>query len=130
MLKQSKELFPKLFKGIGTKTMGKWSAIAGKAAGPVLMLAQSGFELWQAQKEEAREREHYRQFVAGVMSTLRQSLNDAVGQYELRIKQISKAVFDPLLSVLDEQAMQLTALSNNNRATRERLAAWTRDLDA
>lgn len=130
LLKQGKEWFPKLFKGIGPKTMGRWAGVAGKAAGPLLMVLQSGYELYQAHKEEERAREQHRQFVASVMSTVRQAFGDAVEQYELMFKRIAKAALDPVLDALDRQALALKTVSDANQSTRERLAAWTRDIDA
>jgi hypothetical protein len=130
LLKQGKEWFPKLFKGIGPKTMGKWAGTAGKAAGPVLMVLQSSYELYQAQKEENHAREQHRQFVASVMSTVRQAFDDAVEQYELMFKRVSKAALDPVLEALDQQALALKTVSDANQSMRERLGIWTRELDA
>jgi hypothetical protein len=130
LLKQGKEWFPKLFKGIGPKTMGKWAGVAGKAAGPLLMVLQSGYELYQAQKEESQAREQHRQFVAGVMSTVRQAFGDAVEQYELMFKRLTKAALDPVVEALDRQALALKTVSDAGQATRERLAIWTRELDS
>lgn len=130
LLKRGKEWFPKLFEGIGKKTMGKWAAIVGKAAGPVLMVLQSSYELYQAQKEENHAREQHRQFVASVMSTVRQAFDDAVEQYELMFKRVSKAALYPVLEALDQQALALKTVSDANQSMRERLGTWTRELDA
>jgi ABC-type hemin transport system ATPase subunit len=129
ILKQGKEWFPKLFKGIGSKTMGKWAGVAGMAAGPLLMVLQSGYELYQAHREEEQARERHRQFVVGLMSTVRQAFGDAVEQYELMFKRITKATLDPVLDALDRQALALKTVSKAHEATRGRLADWTRELD-
>ena len=128
-LKFGKDILPKLFKGIGPKTMGKWAAAAGKLAGPLLIVGQIGWDLFQAQKQEDEEREQHRQFVQGVMGVVHQAFNDAVGQYELMFKNMSKAVLDPVLEALDERSIALQTQSLQQREIQERLSTWSRELD-
>jgi hypothetical protein len=43
-----KEFLPKLFKGIGPKTMGRWASTAGRRAGPLVQVGTALYEVYQA----------------------------------------------------------------------------------
>lgn len=129
LLKYGKEWFPKLFRGIGKKTMGKWAGVAGKAAGPILMVGQAGWELLQAQKEEAQARDNHRLFVQNVMSIVRQALDDTTRRYEQKIKEVAKTAVNPVLEALDRRTTELYSQGAANQALQERLAGWSRGLD-
>lgn len=128
-LQLGKQWFPKFFKGIGQKTMGKWAGAAGKAAGPVLIVGQAAYELYSAHKEEAQAREQHRQFVVGVMDTVKQAFSDALNQYELMFKKIARSTMDPVLEALDKHASLLQSQDLARHKMHERLSTWTRDLD-
>ena len=130
LLKYGKEWFPKLFKGIGKKTMGKWAGAAGKAAGPILVAGQAGWELLQAQREEAEARDSHRLFVQGVMSKVRQAFDDTTRRYELKIKDVARAAVGPVLAALDRRAVDLHSQSAANQDLQKRLAEWSRGFDA
>lgn len=128
-LKMGKQWFPTLFKGIGKKTMGKWAGVAGKAAGPILIVGQAAYDLYSAQKEEEQAREQHRRFVVGVMDTFKQAFSDALNQYELMFKNIARSTMDPILRALDQRAALMQSQDSENHAMHERLAKWTRELN-
>lgn len=130
LLKYGKEIFPDLFKGIGPKTMGKWAAGAGKAAGPLLALATSAYELWQASEDEKRAREEHRQFIAGVMSAVRKTFADALEDYDVAFRKIAASAFDPFIECLDRHACALNTADAQSEKLRARLAAWSSGLEA
>ena len=63
------------------------------------------------------------------MGVVHQAFNDAVGQYELMFKNMSKAVLDPVLEALDERSIALQTQSLQQREIQERLSTWSRELD-
>lgn len=128
MLKLGKDWFPKLFKGIGKKTMGKWAGIAGKAAGPLLLIGEASYNLYAAQRDEAQARERHRQFVVGVMNIVNQAFSDALTQYEVMIKSIAKSALNPVLAALDDRVVLLQSQNAERHTLLGRLATWTREL--
>lgn len=129
ILKQGKSWFPKLFKGIGAKTMGKWAGAAGKAAGPILVVGKAGWDLLQAHREDAQARDNHRLFVQNLVSVVRQALDDTTRRYESKIKDVARASVDPVLRALDKRTADLYAQGEESKALQERLTGWSRGLD-
>jgi predicted GTPase len=129
LLKYGKDWFPRLFKGIGPKTMGRWAGMAGKAVGPLLAIGQGAWELYQANQEEAEQRERHRKFVEQVMTVVRRAFDDAVTEYELKIGGIARDALTPILEALDRRTVELQSQSQTQRALQDRLASWTRKFE-
>jgi hypothetical protein len=128
-LEYGKKVFPELFKGIGTKTMGKWASVAGKYAGPIMSIATALYSLWQANKSEEEESRAFERQVAAIMSEANDFLDEAHDNYRLQIKSTLNELFAPILASIDEKLGQAQQESEHDQKDRKLLRAFRDTLD-
>lgn len=114
VLQQCKEWFPKIFSGIGSKTIARWAGTVVSALGVVASL---GAVLWQvyddyqaqqrAEDEARRRAESIRNAVLTTQEALRQAFRAAIDQ-------IFSEAFDSLISQLSAKVQQLAAEEKSN----------------
>lgn len=123
ILKQGKDWFPELFKGIGPKTM---SSIAGRLApfvGPLIEVALSIWNYYQATAEAERqvemERQH-REAVRTRVSTLVDELLDSLSDG------VEDALNDSLQALINALNAELRQLDRNDSEARAHIDAMRR----
>lgn len=128
-MRMGKEYFPKLFKGIGPKTMEKFAAKVVPFVGPAIDLAMGIYDYYQAKvaEEKAAEQERlYYQRIAEQTSRLVAEIHDAsLEMYSDIIRQIFNPLMNQLQDELDALAGDVAAserVTKRLRAIREALA--------
>jgi GTPase involved in cell partitioning and DNA repair len=102
-LEKGKTWLPKLFKGIGPKTMGKWATAASRWAGPVVAAGTTIYDVYQVfRQEQEMKRQMERQTVA-IEDAADKFVNDLCGAYRDQVRDVVVNIFTPVLSYLDEQ---------------------------
>jgi hypothetical protein len=128
LLHKGKEWFPKLFKGIGDKTIGKWATTAGKAAGPALVLATAAYELWNAGASDREARREHERFVGTVMGDVRSTFALAQDEYRGALSKEVRAIFAPLVASVDSRIAEAAAVNSAVAAQLKELTAWEQQL--
>jgi|JI10StandDraft_1071094.scaffolds.fasta_scaffold37632_2 hypothetical protein len=128
LLHKGKEWFPKLFKGIGDKTIGKWATRAGKAVGPALVLATAAYELWSAGASDREARLEHERFVGTVMSDVRSTFALAQDEYSGALSKEVRAIFAPLLASIDSRIAEAAAVNSVVAKQLHELTAWEQQL--
>lgn len=128
LLHKGKEWFPKLFKGIGDKTIGKWATTAGKAVGPALVLATAAYELWDAGASDREARREHARFVGTVMVNVRSTFALAQKEYSGALSKEICSIFAPLLASIDSKIAEAAAVNSAIAERLQELTVWEQQL--
>lgn len=116
-LKQGKNWFPKLFKGIGPKTMEKMAGRVTPFIGPAIDTAMAFYDYHQANQYEMRQIEQQRQHLERAKNQAVSIVDELyVALYE-EVEDVLDETFSPLIKGLKQNLTQLSKQSNGVEAT-------------
>lgn len=95
-LELGKELLPKLFKGIGKKTMERWAAMAGRWAGPLMQAGMAIYGIYQAFSTEKAEKAALERQAKAVEDAANTFVDDLRQAYLAQIALVIEEVFKPI----------------------------------
>jgi hypothetical protein len=102
-LEQGKKWLPKLFKGIGPKTMGKWATTASRWAGPVVAVGTTIYEVYQVVKQEREMKRQIERQTIAIADAAEKFVKDLSDAYSEQVRDVIADVFTPISNYLDEQ---------------------------
>lgn len=111
VMKQGKQWFPAMFKGIGPKTMGKMAGKAAPFVGPAIDVVMAGWDYYKAQEVVERQARKQRQHLESIRLKV-SSLVDEL--YETLADSVDDSLHDsyfPLVSSLQQSLQTLTGES-------------------
>lgn len=106
-LELGKEFLPKLFKGIGPKTMGRWASTAGRWAGPLVQVGVAVYDIYQAIRTENAEKAAQARRIKAIDDSASSFVYDLRQAYQQQISQVVEQVFKPIDEWIREQAQAL-----------------------
>lgn len=95
-LELGKEFLPKLFKGIGPKTMGRWASTAGRWAGPLVQVGVALYDIYQAIRVENAEKAAQARRTKAIDDSASSFVHDLRQAYQLQITLVVEQVFKPM----------------------------------
>lgn len=120
LMKQGKEWFPSMFKGIGQKTMERIAGKAMPSVGPAISLVMSVWDYYKAQEIEQRQILQQRH----QLETLNQQVSSLVEDlYETLGKSVDDALHDTLHPMVSSLLESLEALSGELSSLHSDIAA-------
>ena len=102
-LEQGKTWLPKLFKGIGPKTMGKWATKASRWAGPVVAVGTTIYDVYQVVRQEQEVKRQIERQTMAIEDAADKFVDDLCGAYRDQVRDVVVNVFTPVSNFLDEQ---------------------------
>ena len=102
-LEQGKAWMPKLFKGIGPKTMGKWATTASRWAGPVVAVGTTIYDVYQVFRQDQEMKRQMERQTMAIEDAADKFVDDLCGAYRDQVRNVVINVFTPVLNYLDEQ---------------------------
>lgn len=106
-LELGKEFLPKLFKGIGPKTMGRWASTAGRWAGPLVQVGVAVYDIYQAIRTENAEKAAQARRIKAIDDSASSFIHDLRQAYQLQINLVVEQVFKPIDEWMVEQGQAL-----------------------
>jgi hypothetical protein len=117
-LELGKEFLPKLFKGIGPKTMGRWASSAGRWAGPLVQVGTALFDIYQAIRTETAEKDARARRTRAIEDSASSFVQDLRQAYQAQIALVVEQVFKPMdqwVSAQNEALVQKDTVTENDR---------------
>jgi hypothetical protein len=117
-LELGKEFLPKLFKGIGPKTMGRWASTAGRWAGPLVQVSVALYDIYQAIRTENAEKEARARRTRAIDDSASAFVSDLRQAYQLQITLVVEQVFKPMdewIALQDQALVQHDKIAEGDR---------------
>jgi hypothetical protein len=117
-LELGKEFLPKLFKGIGPKTMGRWASTAGRWAGPLVQVGVALYDIYQAVRTENAEKAEQVRRTKAIDDSASSFVQDLRHAYQAQIALVVEQVFKPMdlwVSAQSEALVQQDKATENDR---------------
>lgn len=121
-LELGKEFLPKLFKGIGPKTMGRWASTAGRWAGPLVQVGVALYDIYQAIRVENAEKAAQARRTKAIDDSASSFVHDLRQAYQLQITLVVEQVFKPMdewISAQSQALVQQDTAAENDRVLLE-----------
>lgn len=106
-LELGKEFLPKLFKGIGPKTMGRWASTAGRWAGPLVQVGAALYDIYQAVQTENAEKAAQARRTKAIDDSASSFVQDLRHAYQSQIALVVEQVFKPIDQWISAQSEAL-----------------------
>ena len=106
-LELGKEFLPKLFKGIGPKTMGRWASTAGRWAGPLVQVGVALYDIYQAIRTENAEKAAQARRTKAIDDSASSFVHDLRQAYQFQITLVVEQVFKPMDEWISAQSQAL-----------------------
>lgn len=124
VLHAGKKHLPDLFRGIGKKTIEKWSATVGKVAGPAIIIATAAYDIWNAGSADREARKEHQSFIEAVMKEVRRTFELTKEECGEFLDEAVRGMFAPLLADLDESLKEALAADAATTARLAQLGRW------
>lgn len=108
-LKQGKAWFPALFKGVGTKTMGKWASRATPLIGTAMDVFMAVYDYYQANEQAKRQIEQQRAQYEKITTKVHSLVESICEELAYVVDEQLAIVFDPILNELQNALAVLSA---------------------
>lgn len=95
-LELGKDLLPKLFKGIGPKTMGRWAGTAGRWAGPLVQVGTALYGVYEAVSAENAQRAAAVRKTQAIDDCARKFTDELRQAYRQQISEVVEQMFKPM----------------------------------
>nr|WP_318381424.1 GTPase [uncultured Enterobacter sp.] len=116
-MKMGKDFFPKLFKGIGPKTMEKFAGRIVPFVGPAIDVVMGIYEFYQAKAAEEKEVERQRLYYQRLTEQSTRLVTDVQDACIEMFDDIIRQIFNPIINELQDELDRL----ENHTAGNERL---------
>lgn len=120
-LKQGKEWFPQLFKGIGPKTMEKMAGKVTPFIGPAIDAARAGWDYYEAKKQEQQQIAQQRQWHEQARHLAEGIVTDCYENLSELLDDALNDALDPIAAELQSQTILLDQSSEAASNDRDRL---------
>lgn len=124
-MKLGKNYFPKLFRGIGPKTMEKFAAKVVPFIGPAIDIAMGIFDYYQAKSAEEKKVEEQRLYLQRLSEQSAQLVEEVENALLESYTDIIRQIFTPLMNQIQDELDTLSGSQANN----ERIAARLRNIN-
>lgn len=108
-LELGKEFLPKLFKGIGPKTMGRWASTAGRWAGPLVQVGTALYEVYQAVSADNAQKDALARRAQAIDDCAFRFIEELRDAYRAQVNEVVERVFEPVNAWLASQSEALAA---------------------
>lgn len=120
-MKMGKNYFPKLFKGIGPKTMEKYAAKVVPFIGPAIDLAMGIYDFYQAKSAEEKEVEARRLYMQRISEQSTQLVTEVQDAILETFTDIVRQIFTPLMNQIQDELDTLEGHATANGRMTKRL---------
>ncbi len=120
-MKLGKKYFPKVFKGIGPKTMEKYAAKATPFIGPAIDLAGGVYDFYQAKATEEKEVEARRLYLQRISEQSTQLVTEVQDVILEIFSDIVRQIFNPIMNQLQDELDTLEGNAAANARVIKRL---------
>lgn len=98
--------------------MGKWGTTAGKVVGPLVVIGQMTYELYNAQQTEKEERRALVRHIQAIQDAVNDIIRDLHSSYRSNIAMLVENIFHPIDIWMDDQkaaeAKELSTFQQEN----------------